>query len=179
MWAKQSQEAGEYLVEAVQVEVVLEMDIVGFVLVGFVLVGSGLEESGPGGWEFDQDTLQVPGQVPGQECAQDMELGRCRVCRDPLGHDQVPPLHRSHQVSGCTVSGTPLKWACEKQQEVRHGKMRTRNLKPCDGEWPHLILEWGTFQGWTHQTSIAHYHSSTALWSTAASFGWRSARSAR
>lgn len=56
-------------------------------------------------------------------------------------------LHHSYQVSGCTASGTPL------------------------------FHEWDTFQGWTHPTSSVHYHSSTAFWSTAANFGWRSARS--
>ena len=89
--------------EAVKV-VVQDMDI----------VGSGLEwvlgqghDQGPG-WEFDQDTLQVPGQEFAQEYDLDMELGRCRVGQDSLGYDQVSPLHH-HQVSGCTVSDTPLK----------------------------------------------------------------------
>ncbi len=63
--------------------------------------GCGLEPE----WESDQESLQELAQD------QDMELGRCQVCRGPLGCDQVPTHHRSHQVSGCTVSGTLLKWA--------------------------------------------------------------------
>lgn len=38
-----------------------------------------------------------------------------------------------------------------------------------------LFHERGTSQGWIHQTSNVHYHSSTAFWSTAASFRWHSA----
>lgn len=121
--------------------VVLDMDIVLGLALEFAL-GSGLEsDQGHGqepGWEFDQELAQ--------ESDQDMEVGRCRVSRDSLGRDQVPAFHHSHQVPGCTVSGTPL------------------------------FHEWGTFQGWIHQTSSVRYHSSTVFWSTAASFGWRSAR---
>ena len=77
-------------------------------MVGFVLefdLEFGLESDpvlgqGPG-WEFDQESLQV--------FDRDMDLGRCLVCRGPLGHDQVSELRRSHQVSGSTVSGTLLK----------------------------------------------------------------------
>lgn len=125
--------------------VVLDMDIVLGLALGSGL-GHGLESVQESdlvlgqepGWEFDQELAQ--------EFDQDMEVGRCQVTRDSLGRDQVPALHHSHQVSGCTVSGTPL------------------------------FHEWGTFQGWIHQTSSVRYHSSTVFWSTAASFGWHSAR---
>lgn len=52
------------------------------------------------GWEFDQGSLQDLAQ----EYDQDMEAGRCQVCRGPLGYGR-----RSHRVSGRTVSGTLLK----------------------------------------------------------------------
>lgn len=124
--------------------------VLGFVL-EFVLESDPVLGQGRGlepGWEFDQESLQVPGQELALEFDQDMELGRCWEGQGSLGHDQVSTLHRSHQVSGCTVSDTPL------------------------------FHEWGTFQEWIHQTSSVHYHSSTVFWSTAVSFGWHTAHSA-
>lgn len=40
-----------------------------------------------------------------------------------------------------------------------------------------LNLGWGTFRVWSRQTSSAHCHSSTALWSTTGSSGWHIAHS--
>lgn len=67
------------------------------------------------GWEFDQEPLQVPGQEPARAFDQDTELDRCQVGLGPQGHDQVSALHRSHQGSGCTVSGILL--LCDKHEE--------------------------------------------------------------
>lgn len=94
---------------------VVDLEIVETVL-GFALE-IGLEsvqglDQGPGlgsGWESDRGSRGLA-----QEFDLDMELGKCQVCQGLLGHDQVQTLHRSRQVSGCTVSGTPLKLAQEK-----------------------------------------------------------------
>lgn len=89
-----------------------------------------------------------PGWEFDQESGAERELDKYPVSQEFLGYDQVYARLRCHQGSECTVSDTLL------------------------------FHESGTFQGWTHPTSSVHCHSSTAFWSTAGSFGWRSAHSA-
>lgn len=143
--------------------------------------GQGFDrESGQGsglGWEFDQEWLQAPVLGSPQESDQDTAPGKFPVVRGPLGHDQVSGLHRFHLETGCKVSGTPLKCGHERKKNSVSPRFRHKNTFLTLPD-PHLFQGWGTSLASIHQPSSVHCRSSTAFCSSAASFDWRSGRSA-
>lgn len=67
-------------------------------------LGPGLEHGLEPEWEYDQESLLVPGQEFVLEFDLGMDQGKFREGRDPLGRDLV-----LYQAAGSTTSGTLLK----------------------------------------------------------------------